>query len=123
MPARRSRSACHHTQRPRFSPSIRPASASTFVWWETVGWLLPSGPSNSQEHTSGLEATNDNSRSRTGSARAAITLASAAASASESGASVTDAPQAAGSAAPSFLPLVLAGTATGTLHLLIDSCR
>jgi arsenite methyltransferase len=27
----------HHTQRPRFSPVISPASASTLVWWLTVG--------------------------------------------------------------------------------------
>ena len=31
----------HHTQRPLFSPVIKPASTSTLVWWEIVGWVLP----------------------------------------------------------------------------------
>jgi len=35
--ARRPGSACHQTQRPRFSPAMSPASARIFVWCETVG--------------------------------------------------------------------------------------
>ena len=69
------------------------------MWCEMVGWLLPSGASNSHEHTSGTEATIDSNRSRTGSAKAAITRASSAASASDSGDSVTDEQQATGSTA------------------------
>ena len=33
---------------------MRPASASAFVWWLTVGCDLPSGSSRSHEHTSSV---------------------------------------------------------------------
>ena len=58
----------HHTQRPRFSPTMRPASASTFVWCDTVGCDLPSGSSRSHEHTSPAVGDQAQERRRTGSA-------------------------------------------------------
>ena len=39
--SRRSGTIRHQTQRPRFSPTMSPASASTLVWCETVGCDLP----------------------------------------------------------------------------------
>ena len=41
---RRSGTIVHHTQRPCFSPVMSPASASTFMWCETVGCDLPMAP-------------------------------------------------------------------------------
>lgn len=58
------------------------------MWWEMVGWLLASGASRLQLHTSPSVATMESSRSRTGSLNAAKIAASSAASPSLSGASV-----------------------------------
>src|ERR1700728_4906700 len=55
-----------------------------------VGWLLASGASSSHEQTSTCDATNDRSRSRTGSDRAPSTRASSIDSSSERGASTTE---------------------------------
>ena len=55
------------TQRPILTLVISPASASTARWWETVGWLLPTGSSRSQLHAvpSGADAMSDSSCKRT----------------------------------------------------------
>ena len=90
--ARRPGTIRHQVHLPRLSPSMSPARARTPVWWEMVGWLLPSGCSRLQLHTSPCAATRDISRSRTGSASAASTAARAAASASDSGTSVIGGP-------------------------------
>src|SRR5436305_11786773 len=50
--SRRSGTTFHIIQRPRFSPTSSPASASALVWWLIVGCDLPSGTSRSHEHTS-----------------------------------------------------------------------
>src|SRR5688572_11561884 len=94
----------HHIQRPRFSPTMRPASASALVWWLTVGCDLPSGSCRSHEQHSPAEAMRLSRRSRTGSASAAKALASSAASASARGAANTTPQQ------PTVAP---AGTAVG----------
>ena len=67
---------------------IRPASARTERWCDTVGWLLPTGSSRSQLHAvpSGAAAISDRRRSRTGSASALKAPASSSASSSASGA-------------------------------------
>src|SRR5262249_54659472 len=50
----------------------RPASASCFMWCDTVGWASPTGSMRSQMQASpsGWAAISDSSRSRVGSARA-----------------------------------------------------
>ena len=58
------------------------------MWCEIVGWLLASGPSRLQLHTSPAVATMESSRRRTGSPSAANTGASSAASSSLSSAVV-----------------------------------
>ena len=69
---RRSRLSEYQTHLPRRSPCTSPASLKIFRWWETVGWLLPTGPTKSQTHTSpsGEDARMLRMRRRTGSASA-----------------------------------------------------
>src|SRR5665647_3025263 len=88
------REKCAHT--PRFSRWTRPASTRVFRWWETVGWLSPSGTvrSHTQASPPSLAASNEITRSRAGSAIALSTEASPMASSAARGAVCSGAQQA-----------------------------
>ena len=71
--------------------------ASTLVWCEIVGWLLPRGASRLQLHTSPEAAMIESRRNRTGSAIAPRTAASWVEPASSSGPTASGAQQGPGS--------------------------
>ena len=80
----RSASRRYQAHLPRFSRVTRPASTSTDMWCETVGWDRPMGSTRSQAQTSPspAAATIESRRSRAGSASTLKTPASSSASAS-----------------------------------------
>src|SRR5580658_6471951 len=81
-----------------------------------VGWLLPSGPSRLQLHTSPSAATRESRRNRTGSPRAASTGAALSASGFDIGSRVST-PQ------HSSSRLIVVGVLRAGTFTPIDRCR